>query len=189
MDGWEWLEEADEADCDTESEQSDFDENTENDDTSTEVNEEEIPSITHSVTFKCIGSTKELRYQEVLALAKQKIKKEETVEVKLQKEPDNPVDANAIAFMCNADSKWERIGYVVSEALLDAHDAINNKKIINVYFDWIRYIVYFKNPGWYTGIIVTRSSNWSNTMMLCSSKKFLINYHVLLQYVCSWLGG
>ena len=53
----------------------------------------------------------------MLALAKQKIKNGENVQVKLQKEVDNPFDANAIAFMCNASGDWERIGYVVSEAL------------------------------------------------------------------------
>ena len=49
------------------------------------MNEDEIPAITHSLTFKCIGSTKEARYQEVLALANLKIRKGETVQVKLKK--------------------------------------------------------------------------------------------------------
>ena len=72
------------------------------------MDEDEIPAITHSVTFKCIGSTKEARYQEVLALANQKIRKGETVQVKFQKETDSPFDANAIAFMCKAGIDWER---------------------------------------------------------------------------------
>ena len=101
----------------------------------------------------------------MLALAKQKIKKGENAEVKLQKEMDNPFDANAIAFMCNASGNWERIGYVVAEALPDVNEALSKKKIIKVYFDWIKYIVYFKNPGWYAGITVTRNGNWSNTVM------------------------
>jgi len=169
---WDWLEEGDTY-SDVESDCSEVDD-VATDDNDTEVvdDDEEIPAITHSVTFKCIGSTKELHYQEPLALAKQKRNKGETVEVKLQKEKDNPVDANAIAFMCNADSKYERIGYVVAEALPDVHDALKKNKIIKVYFEWIRYIAYFKNPGWYAGIVITRSGNWSNTVMLCSSKKF-----------------
>lgn len=64
------------------------------------MDEDKIPAITHSLTFKCIGSTKEARYQEVLALANVKIRKGETAQVKLKKETDNPFDANAIAFMC-----------------------------------------------------------------------------------------
>ena len=35
--------------------------------------EAEVPSITHSVIFKCISVTKENRYQELLALAKRKL--------------------------------------------------------------------------------------------------------------------
>ena len=45
-------------------------------DDSSNEEDDDIPAITHSVVFKCIGCTKELRYQELLALASQKIKKE-----------------------------------------------------------------------------------------------------------------
>ena len=34
-----------------------------------------VPSITHSVTFKCIGQLKEFRYQELLAIASKKLSK------------------------------------------------------------------------------------------------------------------
>ena len=171
---WEWLEDHSDPESnhsEDDQETDDFDA-TDNNDDDDEEDEDEIPAITHSVTFKCIGSTKEACYQEVLALAKQKIKKGENVQVKLQKEIDNPFDANAIAFMCKVDSDWERIGYVVSEALPDVNEALSKNKIIKVYFDWIKYIVYFKNPGWYAGITITRNGNWSNTVMHSSSKKF-----------------
>ena len=169
---WEWLDSDSESNhSEDDQETDDFDATDSNDDDD-EEDEDKIPAITHSVTFKCIGSTKEARYQEVLALAKQKIKKGENVQVKLQKETDNPFDANAIAFMCKAGGDWERIGYIVSEALPDVNEALSKKKIIKVYFDWIKYIVYFKNPGWYAGITVTRNGDWSNTVMHSSSKKF-----------------
>ena len=79
--------------------------------------------------------------------------------------------------MCQADTDWERIGYVVSEALPDVNDAMDNNKIIKVYFDWIKYVVYFKYPGWYAGITVTRNGNWSNIVtQLC--KKILIKIFI-----------
>ena len=126
--------------------------------------EDLVPSITHTVIFKCIGATKEHRYQELLALAKQKKSTGETVPVKLEKEPSNPIDSHAIAFMCKADKQWERIGYVVKEALPDVHKAIDDDKIIKVFFDWIRYIVYFKPPGLYAGIAITKNGSWSKTV-------------------------
>ena len=46
--------------------------------------------------------------------------------------------------MCKAGTDWERIGYVVSKALHDVNEALAQKKIIKVYFDWMKYTVYFK---------------------------------------------
>ena len=56
--------------------------------------------------------------------------------VKMVLEPDNPIDAKAIAFATFWDGKWRRIGYVVSEALDDVHLAMNNK--FNC-FDWVNF--------------------------------------------------
>ena len=38
------------------------------------IMDEEVPTITHSVVFKCIGSHKEHRYQELLSLANKRLK-------------------------------------------------------------------------------------------------------------------
>lgn len=124
--------------------------------------------ITHSVVFKCIGATKEHRYQELLGLAKQKLKDGHTVPVKLQKEPSNNIDSRSIAFMCKVDKNWERIGYVVSEALPDVHHAMDHNKILKIYFDWIRFKLY-KTPGLYAGIIITKNGTWSRVVVQCSS--------------------
>ena len=96
--------------------------------------EDNIPAITHTVVFKCIGCTKELCYQELLVLANQKRKKGEDIPVKLEKEPSNLYDNNAIAFMCLVENNWEWIGYVVSEALTDVNEAISNNKILEIFF-------------------------------------------------------
>jgi len=63
------------------------------------------------------------------------------VEVKLQKEQDNPVDANTIAFMCYADSKWERIGYVVIEALPDIHDSLRKQNVSLFWLDQVHCVL------------------------------------------------
>ncbi len=59
-----------------------------------------IPSFSVAVVIKyqssmCIGSTKELCYQEWLATASQLINKGEVVLVKIKPELDNPVDSKA----------------------------------------------------------------------------------------------
>ena len=69
--------------------------------------------------------------------------------------------------MCKLDdhSDWERIGYVVQEVLDEVHDAISNKKILDVSFDYIRYVVHSKSPGWYAGIKITKNSEWSQKVL------------------------
>ena len=108
----------------------------------------------------------------MLVLANHKRKKGKDILVKLEKEPSNPYDSNAIAFMCLTKNNWERIGYVVSEALADVNEAISNNKILKTFFSWLKYIVYYKQPGWYAGISVTRSGSWPRTVMQSCAKNY-----------------
>ena len=57
-------------------------------------------AITHRVVFKCIGCTKEHHYQVILAEVARRMRQCEEVPVKVVKEPNNPVDPRAIAFVC-----------------------------------------------------------------------------------------
>ena len=123
-----------------------------------------IPEITHSVVFKCIGAHKEI---EVLALASKNIDIGKKVSVKLKPEPDNPYDNRAIAFICQTEenAEWKRIGYVVREAADEVLAVLNANKILSITFDWIKYIVHFKNRGWYAGIKITRNGEWSQQVL------------------------
>ena len=85
---WIWLEDADEQDSECVSDESltveTRDEECNDSAEPSDDDDNNIPAITHSMTFKCIGCTKEMQYQEVLASANQKIKHGEAVPVKLQ---------------------------------------------------------------------------------------------------------
>ena len=65
--------------------------------------------------------------------------------VRIIPEPNNPYDTKAICFQCNVSGEWERIGYVVREALGAVHSAIS---ILAVKFSWVKYIVYLRNSPW-----------------------------------------
>ena len=67
------------------------------------------PLLSHSVVFKCIGSTKEEIYQTTLSIGKQKMKLGQTNPVQLMKEPNNPKDSRAIAFECKPGENYVRI--------------------------------------------------------------------------------
>ena len=112
--------------------------------------------ITHTVSFKCIGSTKEDRYQDALVLVSHILAKGEHVECAIKPEPDNPMDSRAIAFNCKLDGKWRRIGYIVQEAVEDVHDALKQKAIMKVMFDWVKFKITWAKPGWYAAIKITR---------------------------------
>jgi len=171
---WSWL---DESTSDEESSDSvdgsdsvdDVEGSSNNDNDNHDEDDDAIPAITHSVVFKCIGTLKQHEYQETLALAKKKIREGIVVPVKLEKEPHNPVDSKAIAFVTNVSGTWERIGYVVQEVLDEVHKAMDDCSILNVRFDCVKYTLYFKHPGWYAGIIITRSGDWSQTVIRCRS--------------------
>ena len=85
-------------------------------DSSSSSSSDEIPAITHTVVFKCIGVTKEKKYQDTLKYAKKRLDDDGfKLPVKFQPEPDNKWDSKAIAFMCQDNLGWQRIGYVVRE--------------------------------------------------------------------------
>ncbi len=128
--------------------------------------------ITHSVIFKCMGTTKSVRSQEVLSEAATKLKNHETIEVRLRKEPTNPKDSRAIAFDCSLRSNhWDCIGYVVKEALDGVHQATEQCSIVTVNLNWVRYITHWSrcDPGWYCGIKITKKGDWSREVVRCSS--------------------
>ena len=163
---WLWLDESmsDEESSNEEGSDSFSDdaEESEDHDEDTDAHDEDIdaiPSITHSVVFKCISTLKQHEYQETLALVKRKMREGTVVPVKLEKEPLNPVDTKAIAFVTNVNGTWERIGYVVQEILDEMHKAMDDNLILNVQFDCVKYTLYFKHPGWYAGIKVTRNGD------------------------------
>ena len=142
-------------------------------DTSTEDDDADFDStlVTHSVIFKCVGVTKDTHSQEILAIAAQKLKKQEQITVCLRKEANNPKDSRAIAFDCKLTSKWERIGYVVREALDSVHHAMDTDHITSVQFAWIRFITHWSRsgPGWYCGIKITKRGEWPKEVVRCGS--------------------
>lgn len=131
----------------------------------------ETSKIKHSVVFKCVGVKKEKYIEKVLISAS---RNREDVPVRIRPEPDNPVDVRAIAFECNVSDKWQRIGYIVQEAVEAVHDALKRHLITDVKFDWIKYIVhwYRSGAGWYSGITITKQGEWPPVVVRSASTTF-----------------
>lgn len=137
----------------------------EDDDVDGDATPSDCSEVKHTVAFKCIGTTKELRYQEYLARISAMRNKGEEVLCRLKPEPKNPIDSQAIAFESEIDGEWQVIGYIVNEALVEVHEALAANKVIAVSFHWVKYQLYWQAPGWYAGINITRRGKWSPTVM------------------------
>ncbi len=112
---WEWVDECYGYESDTESSsiqiipetpppsvESDEDETSVVDAVALDV----CPQVTHTVTFKCMGTTKENRYQECLAKISKLRDRGIEVPSRVKTEPSNPVDSKAIAFECQIDGTY-----------------------------------------------------------------------------------
>lgn len=94
----------------------------------------------HTVVFKCIGATRDTQSQRVLYQAKSKLDSGWSVPVRMRPEPTNIHDARAVIFECRLDDKWQKIGYVVKDILEEVHFAIDNNLVMEVKFQWVKYI-------------------------------------------------
>lgn len=126
--------------------------------TDSDLSEEESDS---TVTFKCIGVTRETSYQNYLEKVSQLFLEGKQVPVKPEPEPNNPFDSRAVAFQCQLGKKWCTIGYVIKELCDSVHDAISSDSIICSKFAWVKYKVVKKTgPGFYAAIDITRRGTW-----------------------------
>ena len=132
-----------------------------------------VPTITHSVVFKCIGAVRDEEQQRALQEAFIARQSGENVPVKIEPEPTNPHDSQAISFTCKVGQSWHRIGYVVRECLDELHAAIHNGDILQVQFSWVKYLLQWSRsgPGFYAGIIIIRKGQWSDTCVRSASTR------------------
>ena len=171
---WEWIEDMELFEPSIES-QEDSDHDSQNS-TDSEVPPSRVASsipVTHTITFKCIGTVRSPAYQNSLKKVCQLRTEGHEVPVNIYCEPENPVDSKAIAFKCQIADEWHTIGYVVSEALDAVHMAIRNQDIVSVRFSWVNYLVSWSRsgPGYYAGINITVRGRWPKEVVRCASTR------------------
>ena len=168
---WEWLEDVQSLDSEnsvdhaSEKSISHISETSlgDSDETNCSIADDTADPPKFTVTFKCIGTQHDMHAQSILSKVSQMLGNGQEVPVNIYTEPDNPYDANAIAFKCWVDNKWHRIGYVVREALDCVHEALHTRSITEVRFAWAKYLLTWmrSGPGYYAGINITRYGQWS----------------------------
>ena len=118
-----------------------------------------------TVTFKCIGVTRNPSYQEVLKAVNELLRKGNNVPVKPILEPTNPFDSHAVSFQCQLNNRWNVIGYVIRELSDYVRDAILSQDIVATKFLWVKYkVVRTTGPGFYAAINITRKGQWPSAV-------------------------
>ena len=127
----------------------------------------------YTVTFKCIGCQHDLYAQEALKCVSELLDKGKVIPVNIFPEENNPYDSRAIAFKCWIADKWQRIGYVVKEAVCAVHDAREQKLIADVSFKWAKYLISWtrSGPAYYAGINITKYRDWPREVYACASTR------------------
>ncbi len=173
---WEWSDsDSESSDNDSLNQFSDEEKNpyllSESDEEALSKSDAEGNSLTHTITFKCMGSNYHPESQSTLSKVSELLRNGQVVPVQLSKEPDNEYDSQAITFQCQLESHWRCIGYVVKEALPAVHDVLNKKKIVSINFDWVKYLVNWSKsgPGFYAGIKISLNGKWPVEVWHCRS--------------------
>ena len=94
---------------------------------SSESEKEDIPRSgpygPHTIVFKCSGAARDTQPSSITPCADRMLCGW-TVPVRIRPEPTQIADSRAIVFECELDSKWQKIGCVVSEILDEVHTAM-----------------------------------------------------------------
>ena len=136
-------------------------------------NEEPKEDSGSPFVFKCIGAVRDVNSQTSLRTCRDRMANGWTVPVTMEHEPTNIKDVKAIAFKCEIDGKWHRIGYVVSEILEEVHAAISADQIVSVRFAWVKYVTDWtrSGPGYFAGIGVTKKGQWEAKVLRYKSTR------------------
>ena len=128
---------------------------------STESDIDTEDTILDTVTFKCVGVTRDPSYQQALKVVNEQLQKGNNVPVKPVLEPTNPFDSHAVSFQCQLDGRWNVIGYVVQELSDHVRDVILTQNVVATKFLWVKYkVVRTTGPGFYAAIEITRKGKW-----------------------------
>ena len=71
------------------------------------------------------------------------------------------------------NGKFQRIGYVVREVLMDVHSAIQRDEIISVKLGWVKLVVSWTvgGPNMYAVIDITKRGEWPKNVVRYASTK------------------
>lgn len=146
-------------------EDSDFDEPVES---TLEEQDLENENMIHCLPFKVMGVTYNKRYQDHLEAAK--AVGAASVAAKIEAEPHNQFDSNAIAVFIDYGNGWVKIRYIVRELTRYIHPLLVSGKIVSVDVKHVNFCIVYLRVGYYVTINITRSGLWEEQVLRASHK-------------------
>ncbi|XP_078618100.1 uncharacterized protein LOC144885839 [Branchiostoma floridae x Branchiostoma japonicum] len=130
-------------------------------DNSDDGDEEDVILEAQIITLK--GSDMEKRYQVVLEeVNRQMLNLHRTVSVRLEHEPDNIADRNAIKIDAEVDGLWKIIGYVPVAKIPKVTSALRKREIVSVKLASAPRYQFFPSGkhGYGVSIVVVKKGKW-----------------------------
>ena len=119
----------------------------------------------HTELFRINGCYKSKQRQQALKRAHHELNAGKLVRVRVNKEPDNPKDKNAIAFEVQFEGscEWNLVGYVPLAKIPKVRCAMDGNEISNMTL--LTPTFFYQNvpaPAWYSKVILTKSGAWGS---------------------------
>ena len=135
------------------------------------ISDEEDPEtdqVNHCLPFKVMGVTYNSTYQKHLEAAK--AVGVDSVIAKIEGEPENEHDSNAIAVFIDYGSGWAKIGYIAKELTRFIHPLLKTHSVISIDVKHIKFCIVYSRVGYYITINVTRKGQWEEKVIRASKK-------------------
>ena len=123
--------------------------------------EEEEALVLHTLPFKVLGVAHKLERQEHLEAAFNKITKENLVVcAKIQPEPDNMFDANAIGVLIDYGLGFKHVGYIAQELTRFIHPVIKHGRLQLATVYEIKFRTAWAKTGYFMTLQLTCKGEW-----------------------------
>lgn len=126
--------------------------------------------VMHTLLFKVLGVCHSVERQKTLERAYQLLYEyNRPVFSKLEKEPDNVYDSNAIAVYVMTDDSYDKVGYIASELTQFVHPYLNTPDF-NVSVEKVTFCTKYLLVGFYLTISLSKKGLWHNEVIKASKK-------------------
>jgi hypothetical protein len=121
----------------------------------------------HTLPFKVLGTCHSTERQKVLECAFELMENNRHVFVKLQHEPDNPYDDNAVAVLLQTDVEFELVGYIARELTKYVRPCLMDPDF-HAEVRCVRFRTTYMLVGFYITIDLTKKGFWHNDVVKAS---------------------